>query len=103
MRLTVSTAAVTKLVTTAAFTGPGSLTEVLATAVNGDVIGFAPKVTRIVATAIIEPQAIVTLQGPASGVTIERQGPGRMFQFLASAGLTLRNITLTNANRPAIR
>ena len=96
-RLTVGTAVVTKLVTTAAFTGDGSLTQVLATAVNGDVIGFAPEVTRIVATAIIEPRAIVTLQGPASGVTIERQGPGRIIQFPASAGLTLRNITLTNA------
>lgn len=90
---------VTRTVTSASDAGPGSLRQTIFEAVPGDVIGFAPEVTTILLTSTaIYVGKPLTIQGPATRVTLDGQNLRRLLLTVPGGALTLRHLVLTHGN-----
>src|SRR5688500_4584858 len=89
----------TVVVTTTADVGAGSLRDALATAQDGDVIGFDPAIageTIVVASRLLVDKS-VTIQGPqTSGITLSGGGVTGVLWVTAPAAVSLVNLTITD-------
>ena len=86
------------MVTTGADSGPGSLRAVLASAVSGETIEFAPSVHTIKLTsAELTISQSVHIQGPgANQLTISGNNAYRVFEAAAGLNVAISGLTITD-------
>ena len=96
-----SRAATTRMISSSADSGAGSLRDALASAVDGDIIDLSNVHGTITLTHALQPAASVAINGPGANVlTLNGNGLGRVIE--SGHTLKLSNVTIANGAVTAI-
>lgn len=99
--LTRANVPVTRIVTTTADSGAGSLRAALAAATSGDIIGFAPNVTGVITltSGELSVSKSVIISGPGSALlAVNGNAAGRVFHITNGVTAVISGLGITNGN-----